>query len=323
MYFPYLRGRQNELLCLRELLGRDRLSRKIIPVIEPVRCSSTFFSTLSKFIEKDRNVIIIKNSKVGNFEQEYEKLEKEIEKEVDEKKKEKLKNNLNNYKNILKNKHVLHAYICDKGIIVDCLEQRIEVKDSILINLGEENFNYYEDNGEKLKAKVTFIPRNEDFRDEIYGDVVILEDGYFKAKRNSDYIKAPDDFFSRNHLIFKKRGYSGFSDYSIVGKSYEESGFAPLAVAIHITYFGDKNELRVHHFVSRSNENISDPARKFEEAMENMLSWENFEILPHTYGLNCLLDYYKNGKFPGLGVIKKCSLMHHIEMIGDYLERAI
>ncbi len=42
MYFPYLRGRQNELLCLRELLDRNKLSDTIVPVIEPVRCNSTF-----------------------------------------------------------------------------------------------------------------------------------------------------------------------------------------------------------------------------------------------------------------------------------------
>ena len=47
----------------------------------------------------------------------------------------------------------------------------------------------------------------------------------------------------------------------MVGNEFEESGFAPLAIAIHIMYFGNREELRVHHFVSESNESISDPAR--------------------------------------------------------------
>lgn len=51
MYFPYLRGRQNELLCLRELLEVDRLYSTIIPIIEPVRCNSTFFTTFQYFAE--------------------------------------------------------------------------------------------------------------------------------------------------------------------------------------------------------------------------------------------------------------------------------
>lgn len=41
MYFPYLRGRQFELIALRELLENGVLSDRIIPIIEPVKLSST------------------------------------------------------------------------------------------------------------------------------------------------------------------------------------------------------------------------------------------------------------------------------------------
>lgn len=320
MYFPYLRGRQNELLCLRELLDRGKLGNKIVPVIEPVRFNSTFFSTLSKFIEADRDIIVIHNPKVGKFKNEYLEMKRKIDKETDEKKKEKLQSNLDLYQEMLQSSHVIKSYICNDNIIDKCLNGEKEVSNIVLINKGKQCFNSYEEHGKQLEAKFTFIPKDEDFKDEVYGDVVALEDCYNKAKRNIDYIASPDDPFSRNHLVFQKRGYKGFSDYSIVGDEYEESGFAPLAVAIHIMYFGKRDELRVHHFVSESNENISDPARKFGEAMSNLLDWEYFDIIPQTYGLGCLLDYYTNGKFPGLGVIKKCSLMHHMEMIGDYLE---
>lgn len=51
----------------------------IIPIIEPVRCNSTFFTTLKKFIEADRKIIIIKNPKVGKFRSDYEELKKKIE----------------------------------------------------------------------------------------------------------------------------------------------------------------------------------------------------------------------------------------------------
>lgn len=51
MYFPYLRGRQNELLCLRELLDAGKLSTKIIPIIEPVKFSRTFFQRLQSLLK--------------------------------------------------------------------------------------------------------------------------------------------------------------------------------------------------------------------------------------------------------------------------------
>lgn len=82
MYFPYLRGRQNELLCLRELLETDRLYDSIIPIIEPVRCSSTFFMTIKKFAEADRKIIIIMNPKVGKFGSDYEEMKKRLKKKL-------------------------------------------------------------------------------------------------------------------------------------------------------------------------------------------------------------------------------------------------
>lgn len=320
MYFPYLRGRQNELLCLRELLSAGKLSTKIIPIIEPVKFSSTFFSTLTKFIEMNHKVIIIKNPKVGSFIKESNEMRINIEKQDDEKKKKKLQETLEKYKNVWNDPRILEGYIVDDDIISYILEEKIDVKNTVMINLKKGNYNYYEENGDKITGKYTVVPKGGDFEDIIEDDMIMLEDGYRKAKRNIDYIENPDESFSRNHIVYKKRGFVGFSDFSIVGNEYEESGFAPLAIAIHIMYFGNKEELRVHHFVSESNESISDPARKFEEAMYSLIRWNRLDDIPKTIGLENLIECYDIGKFPGLGVIKKYSLMHHIEMMGNYLE---
>ena len=59
MYFPYLRGRQYELLALRELIENDRLSDNIIPIIEPVKITSTLLSTIKTFINNNKKMIII------------------------------------------------------------------------------------------------------------------------------------------------------------------------------------------------------------------------------------------------------------------------
>ncbi len=320
MYFPYLRGRQNELLCLRELLEAGKLGEKIVPIIEPVRFNSTLFSTLVKFIDMHRNIIIIANPKVGSFNKEYINMKKKIEGEKDDHKKLKLQKTLNSYTELLKDSQIQKAYIVDNKIIGEIVKGNKSVKDMVLINNENGNYRYYEEYSKILSARLTLIPKDEDFKDEVNGEIVVLEDGYMKAKRNVDYIESPDDFFSRNHVVYRKRGYIGFSDFSMIGNEFEESGFAPLAIAVHIMYFGNKDELRVHHFVSESNESISDPARKFEEAMSNLLNWEHFGIIPKTKGLNSLVECYNLGKFPGLGVIKKYSLMHHIEMMGEYLE---
>ena len=319
MYFPYLRGRQNELLCLRELLQEDKLYEKVIPIIEPVRFNSTFLTTVQKFIDANRKIVIIRNPKVGSFEEDLKIFQKNITDQTDIAKQEKLEKILADYKSMLREPNVISAYLCNKKIISDCINGDLTVGDKVLINLSNETFYSYEDYQDKLVAKYTLIPNN-DFKEVVESDAVILEDVFNKAKRNTDYLISPDEIFSRRHLNYSQNGYVGFSDYSIVGDSYEETGFAPLAVAIHILYFGEKRELRVHHFVSESNENISDPGRKFEEAMKKIEEWQKDHELHITLGLEKLMSFYKTGRFPGLGVVKKCSLMHHLELIGKELE---
>ncbi|MEE1319505.1 MAG: sce7725 family protein, partial [Ruminococcus sp.] len=106
---------------------------------------------------------------------------------------------------------------------------------------------------------------------------------------------------------------------SIVGKEYSESGFAPYAVAIHIVYLAEDKTLRIHHFVSDSNNDISDPANKFYEALTKLVAW-NKEKKLNTFAMQKFEDMYKNETYPGLGVVKKLSIMHHIELIGNHLD---
>ena len=319
MYFPYFRGRQNELLCLRELLQENRLYENVIPIIEPVRFNSTFLTTVQKFIEANRKIVIIRNPKVGSFKKDLDSFQKNITDETDIAKQEKLKKILSDFEGMLREPNVISAYLCNEKIISECINGDLTVEDKVLINLSNDTFYSYEDYQDKLVAKYTLIPNN-DFKEVVESEAVILEDVFKKAKRNTDYLITTDEIFSRRHLNYSQNGYVGFSDYSIVGDSYEETGFAPLAVAIHILYFGEKRELRVHHFVSESNENISDPGRKFEEAMRKLEKWQQKNKLSDTLGLENLFNFYKTGRFPGLGVVKRCSLMHHLELIGKELE---
>lgn len=58
MYFPYLRGRQFELIALRELLESERIGQEIIPIIEPVKPSATLLKTLECFVNHDREIAV-------------------------------------------------------------------------------------------------------------------------------------------------------------------------------------------------------------------------------------------------------------------------
>ena len=99
-----------------------------------------------------------------------------------------------------------------------------------------------------------------------------------------------------------------------------ESGFAPYAVAIHIVYFDKNDSLRIHHFVSKSNEDTQNPAKKFYEAVEQLTLWVKETPIYETEGLKALLGHHEKQTYPGLGSIKKLSLMHHLELMTRYLD---
>ena len=67
MYFPILRGRQFELLALRECVNQGLLSNKIIPIVEPVKVSSTYTKTVDSFIKAGKSIAIIRNPQVGSW----------------------------------------------------------------------------------------------------------------------------------------------------------------------------------------------------------------------------------------------------------------
>lgn len=311
MYFPILRGRQFELLALRECVEKKILSNHIIPIVEPVKVSSTFIKTVDSFINADKSLAIILNPLVGSW-------DNDIVKDSNIKIRE-------GFNSRLEDKNIIISYYVDRELekyVLNSEKKGVFAESMILICNNPEYVNCYE---EVIKGKTpmyNLIPDKSDFRRRIRKNRVICEDHFPKQARNIDYLKLESEFFSSDHLYYDDDGYVGFGDYSIVGEEYSETGFAPYAVAIHIVYFDNNSNLRVAHFVSDTNDDISDPARKFSEAVEKLVEW-NKEFRLDTLGIHELEEAYRNETYPGLGVIKKYSIMHHLELMSRYLDGVI
>lgn len=309
MYFPIFRGRQFELIALRELVEKGILSEKVIPVIEPVKASSTYVKTIEAFIAAKRKIAIIHNPQVGT-------MEKDLSKDVNSTIKEKVIE-------FSKSRYVIPVCYVDTKLqqcIYEAADQDINIEKMILICNKPDYIDVYEEVVGSATPLYNFIPDKGDFRRRIRPNKVLCEDHFPKQDRNVDYSKIESEFFSNDHLIYKEDGYIGFSDYSVIGEEYSETGFAPYAVAIHIVYFDAKGALRIAHFVSDTNDDISDPAGKFAEAAGKLVEWNKQEQL-HTLGITEIENAYKNFSYPGLGVIKKLSIMHHLELVCGYLEK--
>ncbi|EMC31360.1 sce7725 family protein [Streptococcus mutans] len=308
MYFPYLRGRQYELIALRELLENDRLSKIVVPIIEPVKLSSTLINTLEEFKNKNRQCSLILNPAVGSFVEEY-----------NDGKKGNLVKRLNEIFN--NNDNLYHASLMSKNYRVENNFRLIsDIHKQITICKNPDDIEGYQANYAQQPTAYNLISENSKLKREVGGNKVKIDDHFIKRLRNTDYSKKSDEFFSDDHKYFLSDGYTGFSDYSIVGDEYNESGFAPYAVAIHIVYFNQEEDLRIFHFVSDSNLDPTDPAGKFGEALSKLMYKVNEGKIPETLAISEFKRLHSTGSYPGLGTVKKLSIMHHIELVGRYLD---
>lgn len=310
MYFPYLRGRQFELIALRELLEANLISKNIIPIIEPIKPTSTLAKTLLFFSEQKHNHALIMNPEVGNFASIIREKDKQEDKTVAD------------IYSDLKSQYLIKAYIMKKHT-PEQIEKRKDLSQLMIVNPKRDCMEDYLKVYTEMEPVYTLLPDDRTFCRKAPKSKVLFMDRFPKVPRNSDYSKNEDEFYSEDHLYYNSEGFQGFADYSVVGSDFSETGFAPLAVAIHIVYFDKQKVLRIHHFVSDSNDDINDPAGKFGEAVGKLAKWVEMNKPRHTAGLDMFLECNKTGRYPGLGTVKKYSIMHHLELISRFLEGEI
>jgi hypothetical protein len=310
MYFPYLRGRQFELIALRELVDGKYIGKKIIPIIEPIKPTSTLVKTIHQFNNKSCDIALICNPSVGDFVKEINELTRENAPValnlIEEMKKESL----------------IKSYMIKKDAPPK-IKSKTDKYNYLIINANRDCMDDFLDIYEEGLPRYSLIPNDKALKRLIPNSKVLLVDHYNKQTRNVDYLNNDDEFFSSDHLEYQEEGFIGFSDYSVVGLEFTESGFAPLAVAIHIVYFNTRKELRIKHFVSDSNTDINDPAKKFGEALNKLVQWCDTNKVHKTEGLKQFYECHKTGRYPGLGTVKKLSIMHHLELMSKFLEGEI
>lgn len=311
-YYPIIRGRQYDLLAIRELTINSKLSRYITPIIEPIKLSTTLISTLSEITNAQNKAIVISNPKVGSFMGELE-----------------IEDIKHKFTKIIKENNVIIGHHFNKYSteqLEDLIESyKVDLDEIVLIHSEKKLVNLYNDIFDVVTPRLNLIPLDNAFRRQLNRqNLVGLDDKFNKLIRNADYLENENEFFSEEHLYFEEEGYVGFADYSVVGADYNEGGFAPYAVAIHIVYPNEENnELEIMHFVSDSNKDTSDPAGKFSEALDKLIEWYqkySYNAYMDTLAMQIFKRHYEEGTYPGLPTLKKLSIMHHLELVGNILE---
>ena len=307
MYFPYLRGKQFELIALRELCALvPQELNKISPVIEPVKASSTLNSTLAELANRNANFNLIINPRVGDLEGQYERIIEIITSSIPAE--------YNNFQLAVIIDSKTERSIAALIDFVNALD--LNYNGITLIHKTEINSQNIELLNNQLNIVynvIYFSKTSRRYYREFEANTLVSLDDYFEEQsRNADYLNQESDF-SKEYRFYIQDGFVGFSDFLTIGDNYSESGFLPRAVAIHLSYL-DNEQIKVKHFVSDSNEDVADIGGKFSEAINKLVIWCNENNL-NTAAINEFRDLQQRGHFPGLGTLKKLSIMNHIELI--------
>lgn len=309
MYHPYFRGKQFELIAMRESASLIA-DNKFVPIIEPVRETLTSLErALRTLAEAGAQAIVIVNPRHGDMRTNGASISALLEQ---------------NYRGndaisaglLLRSdtstdeagsliemhadhpQAIIHAGFTEPKLLASLLGERMRQTTNIFI---EEQAS-------------TLYRRH--FQDSTR---VLVKDGFVQQK-NADY--DPVDPFSDLHVTYEEFGAQGYGDFLTVGDRYTEGGGPAYAVAIHLTFIDPDNDnaMFVYHFKSDTNDTPTDPAGKFRQALQKLV--DRYESgasrLFYTSAIQEFLVLYETGHFPGLGYVKKLSIRHHLETLARY-----
>lgn len=307
MYYPYLRAKQYEMLALRDFIQYNSGDCAIMPILEPVK---TTFNSLRLLLEAykrvDKKVGIVLNPEVGDLVGKKEIIESE----------------LDNFR--------------------DCFQPVFIVNSNNIPKISEYlSEGYYQDvvlliahsitgTGENLQelANSTYVstiiikePQRAIKRAlrKLSKKIVVLYDLFTKQEKNVDYLDVGEEFYTEEYWYYQDEHFDGISDYTVLPSLYIEGGRLPYAVAIHLTYV-KADKVNIRHFVSDSNDDTSNIQGKFAEAAKKAIEFcQTNKIASH--GIDQLVNSYNEQHYPGLGSLKKISILHHLELVSNIISK--
>ncbi|MFJ2543049.1 sce7725 family protein [Microbacterium sp. NPDC087589] len=309
MYYPYFRGKQYELLAVRESAGL-MADASFVPVIEPVRRSLDGLGrALDAVSDAGGQAIVIVNPRHGQLSANGADITTFLD---------------DNYGD---NDAISAGVLLHSGVTAERATQLVDAHTAHGPALIHAGFTAPRQLAESLAEGSSTLTHLfiDDQASSLYrrhfdgGTRVLLRDG-FEQMKNADY--RPVDPFSELHVTFAESGMDGHGDFLTVGDRFTEGGGPAYAVAIHLSYIDPDNDdaMYIYHFVSDSNDTPSDAAGKFEEALAKVVAAfdDDDSKLLETSAAGEFRSLHARRHYPGLGYVKKLSMKHHIETLADY-----
>ncbi|WPN59411.1 sce7725 family protein [Pseudomonas sp. P9_31] len=302
MYFPILKGKQNELIALREL-SEIIDAQYIKPVVEPVRENiSPLKRTIKQLADNGIIPLVVINPSLGDYAGGEDLISQFLQEEEGA------------YLPCVKIKSpqdsaAIGLFQSFRGRAAAYIESSV---DRAMVDVINESV-YTLVNPVRVSSAAFAQLRNK----VVYGD-------FFKKEvKNSDY--AEDSLFSGLHTEYREfDNVVGFGDFTILSEDYSESGGPAYVVAVHLSYINreEYDAMHVRHFSSYDDRTPTNPGGKFMDALNKLVQYVtvNPNKFTRTTGLGEFFTLHASRHYPGLGHVKKISIKHHIETTCHYIQ---
>jgi hypothetical protein len=314
MYYPYFRGKQYELITIRE--NAERMSRAaIVPILEPVKQNvSGLRRALEALVEHNIRFVLIVNPQCGELCDIDPALIHDL-----------INNTLSKYRNFSL------GYIVNQDTSLSDVTNICKTTSHpvTIVHSGYQRSRELSDALSNLE-KVTEHIFIEEYCSKLYRkhfsekSRVLIRDGFIK-RTNREHPEV--EHFSDLHITYKDEGVNGFGDFLIVGDDYSEGGGPAYAIAIHLTFIDadEDDDMFVKHYLSDRTNTPVDPGGKFLEALQKLVDDVEKKNSPifRSDAVNEFVKCHKREHYPGLGYVKKLSMQHHLELMIKTLTRGL
>ncbi|MHA6332659.1 sce7725 family protein [Qipengyuania sp. CAU 1752] len=312
MYYPYFRGKQYELIVIRET-AQLMADRGFVPIISPVREQVRGLQkALTSLCHNGTIAVVIVNPEHGDHKDDGSAISDLLRDEFAE------------HDNLLVGIR-LHEELSAEEALAYC--EAADGRPIALIHAGFTEANAFQEGSGAYPniARSIFL---EDQCGKLYQrkfrthqERVLVRDG-FERRRNRDHPST--EFFSDLHITYVEEGMTGFGDFLIVGDDYQEGGGPAYTIAIHLTYIDPNQDdaMFVRHFLSDRQDTPKDPGGKFAEALAKLIQAIDApdSKFVETSAIREFRDLHARGHYPGLGTAKKLSMAHHIETLAQFFD---
>jgi hypothetical protein len=314
MYFPYLRGKQEEVFAVREAANRIGAKRKVFPVFEPVKEQMGQIVRAAELLcQAGIPHALIENPRVGDLANRHADVSAQI-----------------------------IAPVCALGpvsrpaLLIDprttdaeiaaflsrhanrqvVLVHKTSFRDAAVLRdmadrAGNVEYNLFFSPGTSRAYQGVFAAYNN----------AVVSDAFVRQRRNADYEDYDPEPFTSEHLNFVGDNMAGFGDFATVGSHWSEDGGPARAVALHVTYPVDDGSVWIRHFVSDDTDSIADREGKTLQAIAKATAFA--AQMGATLAFSTAVPEWNaaqvSRRAPTLGILKRQSLRHHLELMDSLL----